>query len=135
MDITHSPFEGFLKMYIVEKNKDSCKIGLSHRKDLTNPHGIFHGGVIASIADTAAVQALHNIYPLGPYFTVSLSVDFKNPSKAKEIFAEAKARHLKGKFFKTDITITDSENKMIAQAEVKSFLPRWKQKETQGHNT
>ena len=127
MDITKSPFEQFLKMYIVESGKDSCKIGLTHRKELTNPHGIFHGAVIASIADTAAVQALNNLFPVGPYYTVSLSVDYKNSSKAKEIFAQAKAKHLKAKFFKSDITITDSENKLIAQAQVKSFLPNWKE--------
>ncbi|MDD5005333.1 MAG: PaaI family thioesterase [Candidatus Omnitrophica bacterium] len=128
MDITHSPFENFLKMYVAEKGKDFCKIGLSHRKDLTNPHGIFHGGVIASIADTAAVQSLHILYPTGgPYFTVSLSITYKNPTSAKEIFAEARSRHLRSKFFKTDVTITDSDNKLIAQAEVKSFLPNYKQ--------
>jgi uncharacterized protein (TIGR00369 family) len=58
MDKINSPYENLLDMYIAEKKEGFCKIGLSYRKELTNPGGNFHGGAIASIVDTAAVQGL-----------------------------------------------------------------------------
>ncbi len=129
MERINSPYENLLQMYIAEKEEGFCRIGLVYRKELTNPHGNFHGGAILSIVDTAAVQGLRTIFPQGPYLTVDLDIRFKTPSKSTEIFAEARPRHLKGKFFKTDIKVLDKENKLIAEAEVKSFLPAWNERE------
>ena len=126
MERINSPYENLLGMYIVERKEGFCKVGLSYRKELTNPHGNFHGGAIASIVDTAAVQGLRTIVEDGPYLSVSLEIRYKKPSKALEIFAESKPVHLKGKFFKSDIRIVDKEGVLIAQAEVKSFLPNYK---------
>lgn len=127
MEKINSPYENLLDMYIAEKREGFCKIGLSYRKELTNPHGNFHGGAIASIVDTACVQGLRTIFAKGPYLTVSLEIRYKNASSMPEIFAEARPRHLRGKFFKTDIKVVDKENKLIASAQVKSFLPQWRQ--------
>lgn len=125
MEKINSPYENLLEIYIVEKKEGFCKVGLSYRKELANPHGNFHGGVIASIIDTAAVQGLRTIFPKGPYPTVSLEIRYKNHSNASEIFAEARPTHLRGKFFKTDVKVLDKGNKLIAEAQVKSFLPQW----------
>ena len=119
----NSPYESFLDMYLVEKKEGFCKIGLSYRKELTNPHGNFHGGVITSIVDTAAVQGLRTVFPKGPYLTVDLEVRFKRPCSAAEIFAEARPQRLRGKFFVSDVKVFDKENNLIAEARVKSFLP------------
>jgi len=123
-----SPYENLLEMYIAEKKEGFCKIGLVYRKELTNPHGNIHGGAIASLIDTAAVQGLRTIFPKGPYLTVDVKIRYKNPSKAEEIFAEARPRHFKGKFFASEIKVLDKENQLIAEAQVKSFLPEWKEK-------
>ena len=128
MDKINSPYENLLEMYIIEKKQGFCKIGISYRKELTNPHGNFHGGVIASIVDTAVVQGLRTIFSEGPYLTVDLNIRYKNPSSASEILAEARPSHFKGKFFKTDVRVLDKENKLIAEAQVKSFLPNWEEK-------
>ena len=131
MDETKPPYECLLQMYFVERREGFCKIGLAYRKEVTNPHGNFHGGAIASIVDTVAVQGLRTVAPQGPYPTVDLCIRFKNPSKSSEIFAESRPKHLKGKFFKSDIKVIDKEGKLIAEAEVKSFLPNWNKKELQ----
>ncbi len=128
MEKIRSPYENLLQMYIKEKREGFCKIGLHYRKELTNPHANFHGGAILSIVDTATVQGLRTIFPQGPYLTVDLHIRFKAPSKSTEIFAEARPRHLRGKFFKSGIKILDKENKLIAEADVKSFLPKFSPK-------
>ena len=125
MEKINSPYENLLEMYIVEKKEGFCKIGLPYREAFTNPHGHYHGGVIASIVDTASVQALRIIFPPGPYLTVSLEIRYKNSSDSSEIFAEARAEHLKGKFFGTEVKVMDKEGKLLAEAQVKLFLPQW----------
>lgn len=128
MEKIPSPYENLLQMYVVEKHAAFAKIGIRYRKELCNPTDILHGGVIASLTDAAAAQALHSAFPPGPYMTAELTVRYKNPSKATEIFAAARTSHLQGKVFKTNVAITDSDNTLIAEAEVKSFLPGWQPK-------
>jgi uncharacterized protein (TIGR00369 family) len=125
MERINSPFEQLLDMRIAEKALGFCKISLSKKESLTNPHGNFHGGVIASIIDTAAVQALFTLCPEGPFLTVDLEVRYKKPSSCADIFAEARPSHLKGKFFKTEVLVRDDQGQIIAQAFVKSFIPAY----------
>ena len=125
MERINSPYENLLDMYIAEKKEGFCKIGIAYRKELTNPHGNYHGGTIASIIDTAAVQGLRTIFAEGPYLTVDVNIRYKKASNSNELFAEARPQHLKGKFFKTEVKVLDKENKLIAEARVKSFLPQW----------
>ncbi|KPK97397.1 MAG: hypothetical protein AMJ95_09150 [Omnitrophica WOR_2 bacterium SM23_72] len=121
----NSPYENLLEMKVVERDEGFCRIGISHRKELTNPHGNFHGGAIASIIDTATVQGLRTIFPKGPYLTVDVNIRYKKPTYSPEIFAEARPRHLRGKFFISEIKVVDKENQLVAEAQVKSFLPGW----------
>ena len=125
MERINSPYEKLLDMYIVEKSEGFCKIGISYRKELTNPHGNFHGGAISSIIDTATVQGLRTIFPEGPYLTVDVNIRYKKPTNSAEIFAESRPRQLKGKFFITEVKVTDKDNNLVAEAVVKSFLPAW----------
>ena len=125
----NSPYENLLDMKVVARDEGFCKIGIAYRKELTNPHGNFHGGAIASIIDTATVQGLRTIFPKGPYLTVDVNIRYKKPTDSAEIFAEARPRHLKGKFFISEIRVVDKENQLVAEAQVKSFLPAWERGE------
>lgn len=123
-----SPYENLLDMYIAERKEGFCRIGMAYRKEITNPHGNIHGGAIASIIDTAAVQGLRTIFAEGPYLTVDVNIRYKKPSSSLKIFAESRPRHLRGKFFISEVKVMDKENNLIAEAQVKSFLPAWKKK-------
>ena len=103
-----------------------------YRKELTNPHGNYHGGTIASIIDTATVQGLRTIFPKGPYLTVNVNIRYKKPSNSPELFAEARSQYLRGKFFSTEIKVLDKEQNLVAEAQVKSFLPEWQAKQGTG---
>ncbi len=129
MESINSPYENLLQMHIVEKREGFCKIGISYRKELTNPHGNYHGGAIASIIDTATVQGLRTVYPNGPYLTVDVNIRYKKPSNSPELFAESRPRHLRGKFFSTEIKVIDKQQNLVAEAQVKSFIPTWQAKE------
>ena len=129
MEKINSPYETLLEMYIDKKSEGFCRIGISYRKELTNPHGNYHGGTIASIIDTATVQSLRTVFPEGPYLTVDVNIRYKKPSNSAELFAEARPKQLKGKFFITEVKVMDKENNLFAEAVVKSFLPAWKTKD------
>jgi len=126
MEKINSPYETLLDMYIAEKREGFCKIGISYRKELTNPHGNYHGGTIASIIDTATVQGLRTIFPKGPYLTVDVNIRYKKPTNSPELFAESRPRHLRGKFFTTEVKVMDKEQGLVAEAQVRSFIPTWK---------
>jgi uncharacterized protein (TIGR00369 family) len=125
MEKIPSPFENFLGMYVVEEKEGACTIGLGFKKELTNFHGNFHGGVIASIIDTAAVQALRTLCAEGPFLTVGLEIRYKKPTMSSEIFAKAQAKQLRGKFFETEVSVIDKENNTVAQGQVKSLVPNY----------
>jgi acyl-CoA thioesterase len=126
MEKINSPYENLLQMYIDQKSDGFCRIGVSYRKELTNPHANYHGGAIASIIDTAAVQALRTIFSAGPYLTVDVNIRYKKATNSSELFAEARSRQLKGKFFISEVKVIDKDNNLFAEAVVKSFLPTWK---------
>lgn len=52
----------------------ACEISLAFRPELSQQHGYFHAGVLATIADSSAGYAAATLYPAGD--TV-LSVEFK----------------------------------------------------------
>lgn len=115
-------YEKLIGLYMVEQRKGFCKVGLPYRKEVASPLGNFHGGVIASIIDTATVMALRATFNHSICYTVDLNIRYKSPSNHSEIFVEARPSHLKGKFYKTDVKVLDKENKLVAEAQVKSFL-------------
>jgi len=71
------------------------------------------------------VQGLRTVFPNGPYLTVDMNIRYKKPTNAAEIFAEARPKNLKGKFFISEIKVIDKDNNLVAEAQVKSFLPAW----------
>ena len=52
----------------------ACEVSLAFRPELSQQHGFFHAGVLATVADSAAGCAAASLYPAGD--TV-LSVEFK----------------------------------------------------------
>ena len=56
-----SPFENLLGLQVEEANSERARVSLRHKTELTNFVGVVHGGALASLCDTAAVQALQGL--------------------------------------------------------------------------
>jgi len=88
-----------------------CEIILPFNKKLTQQHGLFHGGVIATIADNsagfAAYSVMENEYqPLTIEFKISLlssSVDQNLISKAEVIKAGKHIFHVRSEVFSINV--------------------------------
>lgn len=52
------PFAQLLGMQLIEIDPGRAKLQLAWRPDLVQPAGIMHGGVIASLVDTAIAQSM-----------------------------------------------------------------------------
>jgi uncharacterized protein (TIGR00369 family) len=125
MEKIPSPLENYLGIEIVEKGQGRCKLSLAYKTEVTNFHKDFHGGAIAALCDAAAVQSLRALTPYHPYLTVNIDIRYKKPSRAAVLYAEGSASHVKGKLFRTAVSVVDSDGVLVAEAEVKSLLPRF----------
>lgn len=57
------PFMRVLGAEITRVAPGHVTVELSHRLDLTQQHGVFHGGVIGTMADVAAAYAAYTLLP------------------------------------------------------------------------
>jgi len=124
--IIKAPFEKLLKMEVLEAKEDFGKVMMPYRKEFTNPHGFIHGGVISSLADTAAAVAMCTKYGDRIYFTAKLDMEFKTSIKDGEMFAEARIFRKKGNFFFSRIEVKDGNEKLLATGSAIFFMPSQK---------
>src|SRR5947208_2985228 len=71
---TRQRFMGLLGAQLIAVHPGSCEIHLPYREELSQQHGFFHAGTIATIADNAAGYAA---YALMDADSSVLTVEFK----------------------------------------------------------
>jgi uncharacterized protein (TIGR00369 family) len=68
-----------------------CEIRLHHRADLTQQHGYFHGGVTASIADSASGYAAYTMMPAdSSVLAVEYKINFVAPADGELLIARGR---------------------------------------------
>lgn len=75
-----SPFAKWLNGTVISVDENSVEFQFEIRKEMTNPAGTLHGGIISSMIDDCIgvnfmILGLENFYP-----TINLNVDFFNPA-------------------------------------------------------
>ena len=80
-------------------------------------HGVVHGGVLASIADTAGGLATYLSLPPGSRTaTVEMKINFLEPVSRGTIYAEARVIRL-GKYLAVvECDVVDDHGKLVAKA-------------------
>lgn len=81
--------------------------------------GTVHGGVIATMLDTAAACALHYTLPPGVgYTSQDLSTKFLRPvtSNTGEVFAEGRLIHRGSRTALAEANLTDADGRLLAHA-------------------
>ena len=70
-----------------------CEIELPYRDDLTQQHGLFHGGVVSAIGDTAGGYAAYTLFPAeDSVLTVEYKINFLAPSRGDKLTASARVK-------------------------------------------
>ena len=84
-----------------------------------NPIGSVHGGVIATLCDSACGCAVHSMLPVGSYYTsLDLSVKFLRPvtHATGRLVCEGTVLHLGARSALAQATLTGLDGKLYAQA-------------------
>lgn len=84
-----------------------------------NPIGSVHGGVCATLCDSACGCAVHSLLPAGSYYTsLDLSVKFLRPVTAAtgRLRCEGTVTHLGARTALAEARLTGADGKLYAQA-------------------
>ena len=104
---SRQPFMEFIGARLDVLKPGVCEIVVDRQRGLTQQHGFFHGGLVSSLADSAAGYAAFSLYPENStVLTVDFKVNFLNPSEGERLRARSeviragkKIFHLKGDVF------------------------------------
>jgi len=112
-----SPYYRHLGITIVEATEGYAKLRLDFQSCLTHPFGYLHGGAIASLADSAGINAvLTTLKDEQKALTLEMKINYLLPVKDTALFAEAKVVHSGKKFALADVNVKNSDDRLVAKA-------------------
>lgn len=87
-------FTGTMGIKLVRLGRGKVRLRLAHAEKVTQPHGLIHGGAIASLCDTAAGIGSQLVLPKGQTaVTGELKINFLGNVEKGAIEAEAQLLH------------------------------------------
>lgn len=119
--LASSPALQWLQPKLMELEPDRCVLGLTYRPELTNGSGTVHGGVLATLADTAVAFALSTNFDGKMGFATSdMTIHYLHRARTD---LEARARIVKkGRRANVgEVDIVDVDGRSVARA-VTTFL-------------
>ncbi|MET0996978.1 MAG: PaaI family thioesterase [Mycobacterium sp.] len=114
-----TPFMGGLGIVFERYEPDDVTIRLPFRENLTNDGIYFHGGVIASVMDTAGAAAAwsnHDFEKGTRASTVSMSIQYTGAAKRSDLLCHGRTVRRRRELTFTEITATDTEGNVVAHA-------------------
>jgi uncharacterized protein (TIGR00369 family) len=85
------PFMAHLGARIAALTPGECVVEAEHAPALTQQHGYFHGGVMASLADSAAGYAAYSLMPAdASVLTVEYKLNLMRPGIGERLSARAR---------------------------------------------
>lgn len=114
-----TPYLAGLGVVFDRYEPDDVVVRLPFREDLTNDGVVYHGGVIASVLDTAGAAAAwsnHDFDKGARASTVSMSVQYVGAAKRSDLLCAARTVRRARELIFTEITATDTEGRPVAHA-------------------
>lgn len=110
-----SPFGAHLGIELVSEGGGKAVCAVRLKPFHLNNGGRVHGGLLTSLADTAAGVAVRSIRPEGKVSaTTDLSIAFIRPPAGDTLLASAEVIHAGKRLFRTEIAIL-CDDKLIAK--------------------
>ena len=120
----HFPFFKLMGLEILDISPGWSRTRIEYRKDLTQPAGIMHGGVIASLIDTGIAHALlmtERFKQLqeerGALVSVDLRVKFIRPVSEGPVVCESTVVRLGQKIIHAEAVVTNELGKEVARGD------------------
>ena len=114
-----TPFLAGLGVQFDRYEPDDVVLRLPFREDLTNDGTFFHGGVIASVIDTAGAAAAwsnHDFDRGARASTIAMSVQYVGAAKRSDLVCTARTVRRAKELIFTEITATDAVGAVVAHA-------------------
>jgi len=103
------PFMDLIGARITGLAPGFCEIAIEYRRELTQQHGFIHGGVLASIADSAAGYAAFSLMPAqASILTVEYKLNLLRPGQGEAMIA-------RGRVIKPGRTLTVVQSDVFAR--------------------
>jgi len=109
------PFSKLIGMQLVDLRMDQAVISIAMRDDLRQPSGVLHGGVTATLIDTAMAFAVRTrLEPDAATATIDLTVHYLRPLLEGSAVCTAKVVRAGKRIFTVEADVENSEGKLIA---------------------
>jgi uncharacterized protein (TIGR00369 family) len=113
----NTPYYDHLGIEVVDLEWGFARLALEFKDYLTHPFGYFHGGAIASLADSAGINAvLTTLKENENAVTLEMKINFFTPMKDTTIVAEAKVIHRGRRSAVSDVEVRSKSGIMVAKA-------------------
>jgi uncharacterized protein (TIGR00369 family) len=112
-----TPYYKHLGIEVVEASGGYARLTLGFKDHLTHPFGYVHGGAIASLADSAGINAvLTSLNDEEKALTLEMKINYLLPVRDALLFAEAKVIHKGKKFAVADVDVKSDNGQLVAKA-------------------
>jgi uncharacterized protein (TIGR00369 family) len=114
-----TPFLKGLGIVFDRYEPDDVVLRLPFREDLTNDGVYYHGGVIASVVDTAGAAAAwsnHDFDKGARASTISMSIQYVGACKKSDLVCAARTVRRGKELTFTEITAADADGNVVAHA-------------------
>src|SRR5712691_2520382 len=121
------PVAVLLDMWITEVSEGRVVFAVDPAEYHYNPLGTVHGGIMATLLDSALGCAVQSMLPAGTsYTTLELKVNYLRPITAKTgtIYAEGKIIHVGGRIATAEGRLTDAAGKLYAHGTTTCIIMR-----------
>jgi uncharacterized protein (TIGR00369 family) len=113
--LASSPALQWLRPTLEELELDACVLKLAYRPELTNGSGAVHGGVLATLADTAVAFALSTNFDGKMGFATSdMTIHFLRRAKS-DVFARAHILKKGRRVNVGEVDVVDADQRPVAR--------------------
>jgi uncharacterized protein (TIGR00369 family) len=121
------PIAVLMGMWIAEVSEGRVVFAAEPTEYHYNPLGTVHGGVMATLLDSALGCAVQSMLPAGTsYTTLELKVNYLRPitTKTGTVYAEGKIIHIGGRIATAEGRLTDAGGKLYAHGTTTCIILR-----------
>ena len=126
-ELPSPPIAVLMGMWIAGVSEGRVVFALEPAEYHYNPLGTVHGGVMATLLDSALGCAVQSMLPAGTsYTTIELKVNYLRPITAQTgtVYCEGKIIHLGGRIATAEARLTDAEGKLYAHGTTTCLIIR-----------
>ncbi|HZU70625.1 MAG TPA: PaaI family thioesterase [Ktedonobacteraceae bacterium] len=121
------PIAVLMNMWMEEVSEGRVVFAAEPAEYHYNPIGTVHGGLAATLLDSALGCAIHSTLPAGTgYTTLQLNINYVRPlsSKTGVVYCEGKVIHSGGRVATAEGRLTDASGKLYAHATTTCIILR-----------